>query len=66
MTRADGRKHTFNLFWDTDGPELVIHPRPIWADGEVDVNQAAQWIDGNVPADGWRDLDADFLKRIKK
>lgn len=65
MTRADERKQTFNFYWDTDGPEIAICPRPIWSDGEVNVDQAAQWIDGDVPANGWRELAAGFLKRFK-
>lgn len=66
MTRADERKHTVSLYWDTDGPEITICPRPVWFDGEVDVDQAVKWIDGDVLADGWRELAEDFLKRFKK
>jgi hypothetical protein len=66
MTRADDRKHTHNFYWDADGPEIVIYPRPIWSDGQIDVDEAAKWIDGDVPADGWRDLAAEFLNRLKK
>lgn len=66
MTRADERKHTMNFYWDTDGPEITIYSRGVWSDGEVDVDQAAKWIDGGVPANGWRDLAADFLEHFKK
>jgi hypothetical protein len=66
MTRADERKHTFNFYWDTSGREIVIYPRNVWSDGEVDVNQAAEWIDGDVPAEGWQELATDFLRRFKK
>jgi len=66
MTRADERKHTFSLYWDTDGPEITVCPRPVWSDGEVDVDQAVKWIDGDVPADGWRELAGDFLERLKR
>lgn len=33
---------------------------------EVGFDQAAQWIDGDVPAAGWQELATDFLRRFKK
>jgi hypothetical protein len=66
MTRADERKHTVNFYWDMDAPEIAIYPRAIWSGDDVDVDQVAKWIDGDVPADGWRELAADFLERLKK
>lgn len=66
MTRANERKHTFNFYWDTSGREIAIYPRGVWSDGEVDVDQAARWIDGDVAADGWHELAKGFLERFKK
>ncbi|GIJ29083.1 hypothetical protein Vqi01_42450 [Micromonospora qiuiae] len=66
MTRADEGKHTFNFYWDTSGREIAIYPRNVWSDGKVDVDQAAEWIDGGVPAKGWRELATDFLRRLEK
>lgn len=51
MTRADVRKRTRNLYWDTSGPDVVIHPRSVWSDGEIDAVEAARLIDGDVPAE---------------
>ena len=66
MTRADERKHTLNFYWDTGGREIAIYARGVWSDEEVDVDQAAEWIDGEVPAGGWQELATDFLRRFKK
>lgn len=66
MTHADERKHTMNFFWDTDGSEIVIYSRSLWADGEVDAEEAASLIDGGISADGWCELAADFLSRLMK
>ena len=49
-----------------DAPEIAIYPRTIWSSGDVVVDQVATWIDGDAPADGWRELAADFLERLKK
>jgi len=54
-----------NFCWDTDGPEIIICPRPIWTDGIV-VDDAARWIDGGVTASGWHELAADFLERFSR
>ena len=64
MTRADERKHSLNFYWDARGHEIAIYPRPIWADGELDVDQCAQWIDGDVPADGWREFAVSLLDSL--
>lgn len=64
MTRADERKQTVSFYWDTSGSELVIHTRGVWSDGDLDVDKAATWIDGEVPAEGWRKLAADFLRQL--
>jgi hypothetical protein len=66
MTRADERKHTHYFYWDARGPEIAIHPRSVWPEGPVDFGEAAECIDGDVPADGWRELAAEFLNRLKK
>ena len=66
MTHADERKQTFNFYWDTSGREIAINARNVWADQEVDVDQAAQWIDGDVPAGDWHELATDFLQRFEK
>lgn len=66
MTRADQRKHTSSLFWDTSGGDLAIRPRAVWSDGKVDAARAADWIDGGVPPEGWRELAADFLRYFTK
>ena len=52
MTRAHERQHTANVYWDKDSSESAIYARGVWADGGVDVDLAAQWIDGNVPPNG--------------
>lgn len=66
MTRADERKHTTNFFWDTSGREIAIYARPIWVDEDVDPDEAAGLIDGDVPGEGWRELAADFLRRFER
>ncbi|MCF8785243.1 hypothetical protein [Rhodococcus ruber] len=66
MTHANERKTTMNFFWDTGGSEIVIYPRSIWADGEVDAEEAASLIDGDLSATGWRELAADFLERLTR
>jgi hypothetical protein len=66
MTRADERKNTSNFYWDTSGREIAIYARSVWADEEVDVDQAAEWIDGDVPAKGWQALAIDFLRRYER
>jgi hypothetical protein len=66
MTRADERKQPFNLFWHTDAPEVTICGRGVWSDEDVDADQASAWIDGGVPAEGWRDLATDFLGRFDR
>jgi hypothetical protein len=65
MTRADERKHT-STSTGTPVDVIAIYPRPIWSDGEVDVDQAARWIEGNVPAVGWQELATGFLERLNK
>ncbi|KAA1399908.1 hypothetical protein [Aeromicrobium ginsengisoli] len=64
MTRVDERKRSFNLYWQNDGGEWVIYPRGVWSEGQVDAEQAADSIDGDIPADGWRKLAAAFLERF--
>ncbi|RIJ70567.1 hypothetical protein D1871_18445 [Nakamurella silvestris] len=66
MTRADERKHVWNLYWDTSGGELAVYPRNQWADGEIDADVVAGTIDGDVPADGWRQLAEGFLERFNR
>jgi len=66
MTRADERKNVLNLYWETSGRELVIRARSQWADEQIDPHVVADSIDGDVPAEGWRDLAAEFLQRFER
>jgi hypothetical protein len=56
MIRANERKHTWNLYWDTSGGKLTIYPRNQWEDGEIEVAFAVKLIDGDVPPEGWKQL----------
>lgn len=66
MTHADERKHTFNFYWQTDGAEIAIYARNVWANEDVDAEQAARWIDGDISTQEWQQLAADFLQRFEK
>lgn len=66
MTRVDRRKQSLSLYWDIDGREILIRPRPVWSDGRVDVQQAAEWIHGDVPPEGWCRLATNFLEGFEK
>lgn len=65
MTRVDERKRSFNLYWQNDGGEWAIYPRGVWSAGQIDAGQAAEWIDGDVPAEGWCALAAAFLEHFE-
>lgn len=65
LTRADANKHVFNLYWEPTEDGFAIRPRARWEDG-IDADQAAQGIDGDVPAEGWRQLAATFLRHFDK
>lgn len=64
MTHADEQKHVWNLYWDRSGSTYVIRARQQWSDG-VDPDAVAESIDGGIPADGWRELASDFLRRLE-
>lgn len=66
MTRVTESKRTFLLFWDTSGGELTIRSRQAdWdpSDG-TDVDYALGVVGGDVPAEGWRALAQEFLRRL--
>ena len=62
MTHADRQKQVWTLYWEMDGNRLVIHPRS--GDWDLDPDDTARVIGGDVPAAGWRDLANDFLTRL--
>lgn len=64
MTHADEKKHVWNLYWDRSGSTYVIRARQQWSDG-IDPDAVAKSIDGGIPADGWRELASDFLRRLE-
>ena len=66
MTRADFRKQVWNLYWDTSGPEIVIHRRESWAEIELDHDEIAHSIDEDVSAERWKELAEDFLSRLDR
>jgi hypothetical protein len=68
LTRADERKRTSVLYWDTAGPELLIVSRdPDWSeDLPDDVAYAVEAVSDNVPREGWAALGADFLARFDR
>lgn len=66
MTRADEHKNVLNLYWESSGRELAIRARARWADERIDPHVVADSIDGDVPAEGWRELAAEFLQRFER
>ena len=66
MTRAGETKRTFALFWDSDGPELVIYARQTDFDltDQADLEFALEVIGGGVPLEGWVSLAQAFLERL--
>ena len=66
MTRASENKQTYNFYWDWSGASLEIHPRPRWAGESAEAAVVAASIDGEVPAEGWRALAADFLATFQR
>ncbi len=65
MTRVTESKQTFLLFWDTMGGELKIRLRQGWdASDGTDVDYALGVVGGDVPAEGWRALAQEFLRRL--
>jgi len=65
MTRANARKHVFNLYWENDGRTLRILARGS-DDRSLDADEVADAIDGEVPAIGWQELAELFLKRFER
>ena len=65
MVRADERKGTWPFFWETSGRKLEIFSRADdWDEKDPeDVRLALQWLDGDVPLQGWIALAQDFLIR---
>jgi hypothetical protein len=66
MTRADVGKQTFNLYWEMGGGLLSIHWRGSWHGEDIDPEEVASAIDGDVPASGWKALAQDFLTRFER
>lgn len=66
MTRADERKQVYNFYWDRDAGTLRIYTRNQWDDGEIDPDEVAESIDGDVPANGWKELAEAFLARFER
>lgn len=64
ISRASDRTHTLNLFWERHGAVLCIYARARWDEGEIDYDEAAQTIDGDVPAEGWEALAIHFLSHL--
>lgn len=61
LTRADEKKHTMSLYWDG----FTIRLRKTWEGTELDPDEMASWIDGDVPAAGWQALAEEFLARAE-
>jgi hypothetical protein len=66
MTRVDERKRTFNFYWDTSRREIDVYVRGVWSDEEVDVDQAAEWIDGDVSTADWQELTTKLLPTLQE
>jgi hypothetical protein len=66
MTRAGSTKHVFNLYWENHGRTLSICWRPSWSVHDIDPDQVAANIDGDVPASGWKALAESFLARYER
>ncbi|MCD0446390.1 hypothetical protein LO763_22500 [Glycomyces sp. A-F 0318] len=66
ITHTDEQKHVLRLYWGEPGRELAIHARPIVATSDVDADEIAELIDGDVPASGWHELATAFLERFER
>jgi len=66
MLHADKHKRVLNLYWETDMQAIQICARGYWQDNELDPCQAAESIDGDVPAEGWKALAEAFLSRLRR
>jgi hypothetical protein len=60
-THADAHKRVWNLYWERDGQSLVIRARERWQDGVV-AEEAAESIDGELPAAAWESFARSFLE----
>ncbi|WP_280504964.1 hypothetical protein [Nocardia farcinica] len=67
MTRADEQKKVWVLYWETGADLLVRVRQQDWdvADPK-DVAFAIDMIGADVPAEGWKDLAADFIRRFEQ
>jgi hypothetical protein len=61
-TRADARKHVFNLYWEAGRAAWFVCARGNWDDEVIDPQRVASSIDGKVPATGWKALAEEFLR----
>ncbi|MFF0530706.1 hypothetical protein ACFYT3_20190 [Nocardia amikacinitolerans] len=67
MTRADKQKKVWVLYWETGADLLVRARQPDWdVTDPNDVAFAIDTIGANVPAEGWKDLAADFIQRFEQ
>ncbi|MGE0307167.1 MAG: hypothetical protein AB7Q27_15570 [Acidimicrobiia bacterium] len=60
ITHAGERNRVINFFWDTSWPP-TIYARGYWQDNDLDPDEAAESIDGDLPAEAWRQLAVAFL-----
>lgn len=67
LLRADERKHTWALYWDTSGSEAVIRRRASFlGDDPLPFEEMADVIDDRISADDWATLAGDFLGRFNR
>lgn len=65
MLHADERKRTSNLYWETDMRAITARTRG-WPDAAIDPVAVAESIDGDLPADAWKELAESFLSRFDR
>jgi hypothetical protein len=66
MLHADKDKRVLNLYWETDMRTISIRARGYWEDDEIDADVVADGIDGDLPAEAWKQLAEAFLSRLER
>ena len=66
MIHADQDKRVLSLYWDHDGRTLSIYARGDWPDNEIDADAVAEGIDGDLPAEAWKQLAEALLSRLER
>ena len=64
ITRATERKNVWNLYWEASGRTLSVYARPQWQEIEIDADEIAESVGGDIPSSGWKALASDLLDRL--